>query len=229
MTPTAAFIKGLREQAQLNQEQMAVRLGMTRPTYARIEAGKQSMSLDEATKFASTIGIGVEEVVAGAVANIAKYKHMILAILRAGGGRDGKVPKTKLAKLLYLADFAYFYEHLVSMSGMQYRKLPYGPVPDAYFRALDELEGEGKVAMERKEHAEGFAQLVHEVPANAREPLSLEPREKKLIGAICEKWQNKKTQDIVNFTHNQLPYSICRTNEIIPYVLITQEDAEAVY
>jgi transcriptional regulator with XRE-family HTH domain len=208
---------------------MALALGITRPTYARIEAGKQSMSLDEATKFASAIGVGVEEVVAGAVANIAKYKHMILAILRAGGGRDGKVPKTKLAKMLYLADFAYFYEHLVSMSGMQYRKLPYGPVPDAYFRALEELEVDGKIAIERKEHADGHAQLVYEVPANAGEALSLEADEKKLISAICKKWQGKKTQDIVNFTHNQLPYFICRTNEIIPYVLITQEDPEVVY
>jgi hypothetical protein len=48
----------------------------------------------------------------------------------------------------------------------------------------------------------------------------------KEIGA---KWKNKNTQDIVNFTHNQLPYTICRVDEIIPYELITQEDPGMVF
>ena len=46
---------------------------------------------------------------------------------------------------------------------------------------------------------------------------------------ISKKWKDKNTQDIVNFTHNQLPYTICRDNEVIPYELITQEDADKVY
>lgn len=46
---------------------------------------------------------------------------------------------------------------------------------------------------------------------------------------IVEKWKDKKTNEIVNFTHNQLPYALCRENEIIPYELITQEDPDLVY
>ena len=52
---------------------------------------------------------------------------------------------------------------------------------------------------------------------------------KYLIKKIAEKWKNKKTSEIVNFTHIQLPYSICRDNELIPYELITQEDPDSVY
>ena len=60
---------------------------------------------------------------------------MILFCLRLDltDKNDGKVPKTKLAKLLYLADFAWYYDHLKSMSGMQYRKITFGPVPDTFF------------------------------------------------------------------------------------------------
>lgn len=46
---------------------------------------------------------------------------------------------------------------------------------------------------------------------------------------IANKWRDKKTKDIVNFTHNQLPYFLCRDNEVIPYELITQEDPDKVY
>ena len=49
------------------------------------------------------------------------------------------------------------------------------------------------------------------------------------MSEIAKKWKDKKTKDIVNFTHNQLPYSICREDELIPYELITQEDPGKVF
>jgi uncharacterized phage-associated protein len=98
------------------------------------------------------MGITIDELITGNISDIVKYKQMILSYLRMKltDKNDNKVPKTKLAKLLYLADFAWFYEHGQSMSGMQYRKIEYGPVPDAFFRALDELEDSGKINIERK-------------------------------------------------------------------------------
>jgi hypothetical protein len=35
------------------------------------------------------------------------------------------------------------------MSGMQYKKLPYGPVPDTFFRVLTELEEDGKINIDK--------------------------------------------------------------------------------
>jgi hypothetical protein len=144
---------------------------------------------------------------------------------KANGVR-GKMPKTKLAKLLYLADFAWFYAHLESMSGMQYRRIQFGPVPDLYFRALDELFESDKVDIEKS----GDAMLVSvagSTPNTTQDLLSKD--EKTLITTIANKWKSKRTQEIVDFTHNQLPYAICKPDEIIPYELITQEDPEYVY
>ena len=53
--------------------------------------------------------------------------------------------------------------------------------------------------------------------------------EEKLIKSISDKWKDKNTQEIVTFTHNQLPYAVCLDNEIIPYELITQENPGDVY
>ena len=49
-----------------------------------------------------------------------------------------------------------------------------------------------------------------------------------MMKKIANKWADKSTSDIVNFTHNQLPYFLCNDNEIIPYELITQEDTDKV-
>ncbi|CAN5722641.1 hypothetical protein BH11PAT2_BH11PAT2_09380 [soil metagenome] len=230
MTQYIQKIKELRNEKGLSQEVVATAIGVSRPTYTAIEAGKQELSLEEAKKLATLFGIGVDELLSGTIPDIEKYKHMILTYLRMNLSKDGKIPKTKLAKLLYLADFAWFYDHLESMSGMPYRKIAYGPVPDAFFRVLDELEESGKILVDHRTEEGREMFLIHESESNKNEKIqTLNKDEVALMEKIAEKWKDKKTNEIVNFTHNQLPYFLCREDELIPYELITQEDAEAVY
>ncbi len=223
-------VKEFRTKRGLSQEQVAQVIGVSRPTYTAIEAGKQELSLEEARKLGTLFGISVDELLLGVVPNFLKYKQMILVYLRMDLSKDGKIPKTKLAKLLYLADFAWFYDHLESMSGMQYRKIAYGPVPDAFFRALDELAGDGKIIIDKKSDGDRDVFLVCESKSNRNEKINtLSKEETILMKKIAVKWKDHKTQEIVNFTHNQLPYFLCRDNELIPYALITQEDPGKVY
>ena len=221
------FIKNLREKRGFSQQDVADRLDLTRTTYIAVEQGKRELTLSEAHKLTDLFGIEIEDLESGMIPNYEKYKDIILAYLRtAGHKKDGLFPKTKLAKLLYLADFTWFYNNLDSMSGMKYRKIKFGPVPDMYFRALAELEDEGSISIKRK----GDAILVGESDAAKRNTLTtLTTEEKNLIKQISKKWKDKKTNEIVKFTHQQLPFSICENNEIIPYALITQEDPEYVY
>lgn len=225
MTMYMQKLKELRTEKGISQEVVARAIGVSRPTYTAIEAGKQELSLEEAKKLGTLFGIGVDELLSGSIPNIEKYKQMILIYLRMSLSKDGKIPKTKLAKLLYLADFAWFAEHFESMSGMQYRKIAFGPVPDNFFRAIDELEAAGKISVEHKNNGDREMFLISEAESNKNEKLTtLSKEERALITDIGEKWKDKNTSDIVNFTHNQLPYLLCRDNELIPYELITQED-----
>ncbi len=182
--------------------------------------------MSKAINLAEIFGISLSDVESGLKPNYQKYKEMILAFLRRATDADGKILKTKLAKMLYLADFAWFYNNLESISGMQYRKIKYGPVPDLYFRAIDELEEDGKISIDRK----GDMLLISENETSKKQNLDLLLKnEINLIDKISVKWKNKKTNEIVDFTHNQLPYKICQQDEIIPYELITQQDPTDVY
>ena len=182
--------------------------------------------MGEFEKLSSILGVSFEEVESGESPNYEKYKQMILLFLRMGKS----VKKTKLAKLVYLSDFAWFYSNLQSMSGMQYRKLTYGPVPDSYFRALDELENEGKITIDRQHDGEKEMIVISESESNKNQKLdTISGDEKELMSKIHDKWKDKKTAEIVNFTHNQLPFLMADEEAIVSYALITQEDPHEVY
>lgn len=226
------FITSLRKEKGFSQAEIAEKLNISRTSYIDVEKGKKELSVSELEKLASIFGLSIEQILSGSFSNYEKYKQMVLSYLRMDitTKKDGKVPKTKLAKLLYLADFAWYYDHLESMSGMQYRRIKHGPVPDAFFRAIDELEESGKIVVERKTDDGKDMMLISESETNRNEKIkSLSKEELSLLKEIAKKWQDKKTKDIVNFTHNQLPYFLCREDELIPYELITQEDPDMVY
>src|SRR3989344_633306 len=226
-TKYASLIKTLRTERGLSQSAVAEKLGLSRQSYMAVERGTREMTLPEVQSLCTLYGVAIEEFSNAIIPNYEKYKQMVLAFLQASATeRDGKVPKTKLAKLLYLADFAWYYKKMESMSGMQYLRRAYGPVPDPYFRALDELEGEGKITIDHK----GDAFLVGLGEGVGRKRLNyLDADEKVLIKKIVNKWKGVRTREIVNFTHDQLPYKLCAPDEVIPYELITQEDPEHVY
>lgn len=224
----AQFIKTLRNERGFSQAELAIKLGVSRPSYIAIEQGKKELTLSEAEKLSEIFGISLKEMESGISANYEKYKQMILACIRnAGSKKDGCITKTKLAKLVYLADFAWFYNHLESMSGMQYRKIQYGPVPDSYFRAIDELFEDGQIKITPTEDG---AMLISQTRNGAKVALSeIKKDEEKLIKNISDKWKDKNTKEIVFFTHNQLPYLMAENEEYVSYGLITQENPEDVY
>lgn len=222
-TKYAQFIKALRKERKLSQQQMAVKMVISRSSYIAIEQGKRELSLAEAEKLASLFGISLDELMNTSTPNYEKYKQMILAFLRFGG----MITKTKLAKLLYFADFGWFYQHLNSMSGMQYRKMQYGPVAESYFAVVDDMFDRGEIDIEQTKDG---AMLVSQTRSGKKSHISmLGQEEKKLIRDIEKKWRSKKTAEVVDFTHKQLPYLFAKDNEVVSYALFTQEDPDDIY
>lgn len=227
-------LKQARLARGLSQDEVSAVIGLTRPTYALVEAGKRDVTLSQAEALAAMFRVGLDELrgapdgvttFSNPLESVEKYKQIILNALTSGADDDGKITKTKLAKLVYLADFTWYYEHLIPMSGMSYRKLPRGPVADVYFRALDELEEDGVIDREEK----GNAIMLSLIESGEAPSDKLSNDEMEKIQAISKTWLGKNTQEIVNFTHAQLPWQICREGEVIPYSLITQEDRKLIY
>jgi len=128
------------------------------------------------------------------------------------------------AKPLYLADFSYFYDNLIPMSGVRYVRRNYSPVADTFFELTEDLYDKGKIDIKPLDYALLITPTIIE-----QEDALLSDEEKQLLDKICEYWKDRRTNEIVNFTHEQKPWKMCRDGEYIPYSLIIQEEPNHVY
>lgn len=152
-----------------------------------------------------------------------KLYELIKACISFGADQDGRITKTKLAKLVYLADFVFYYDNLKPITGVTYRKMPQGPVAFEYFDKLIDLAGNNEIEIKLHRNAQMIS-LRDDFKKNI-----LSSQEIKTIKKVCEKWKNKKTDAIVKFTHEQIPWKISFKDEAVPYSLIIQQDEATIY
>jgi uncharacterized phage-associated protein len=197
-----------------------------------LEKGKIEPTLGQAVKMAELFWVEIDnfikdvdiETITTKNTDIEKYKQIIQYFIENIKTKNyPKVTKTKLAKLCYLADFWWYYNNLESLTNLEYRRIQQWPVPDVFFRVIDEMMEEEKISIE----IDWKSYLISNKEFPNTSKLSLE--EKSFLKKIADKWKYKNTKEIVDFTHNQLPWSVTDHKEIIPYVLITQEDPKNVY
>ena len=213
-------VEKLRLKHKLTQEHIADILDISRATYINITKGKRDLTTSELDKLSAYFNVPIIEFFDQPRDN-EKFKQMYFYILRHF--KSG-VPKTKLAKLLYLADFSYFYDNLIPMSGVRYVRREYGPVADTFFELTDDLYDKGKIDIKPLD----YALLIIPTTIEQGDGL-LSDEEKKLLDKICDYWKDRRTNEIVNFTHEQKPWKMCRDGEYIPYSLIIQEEPNHVY
>ena len=219
-------IKKIREDRKISQEEVSKSIGISRSSYISFEKGDKELTLSELEKLTKILGLKITDFLEKEK-NIEKYKQMLFYFLKLNKENcDTDLVKTKLAKLLYLADFAWYYKTYESMSGMTYRKMDQGPVPNDYFSLLEELNDRNLINIKFGTKAQFIKGT--EAAKNFKNDL-LNKKEKKLLDNIFEKWKDKTKSDIVGYTHNQLPYLFSKDWEDIPYELIIQEDPENVY
>ncbi|MDD3793911.1 MAG: DUF4065 domain-containing protein [Candidatus Gracilibacteria bacterium] len=225
-----ANIENIRKEKKITQDEVAKYLGITRQTFSKLEKGTIEPTLGQAVKLSELLSIDMDNLIktdtkveAKKPIDWEKYKQIITNFIKYGSDDDGKITKTKLAKLCYLLDFTWYYYNLEPITGLEYKKFAQGPVPDAYFSTLDELFEEREINVKIK----GPAYLIENIENPSHDKLSDDEFE--MLQNIAKKWKGKRTNEIVDFTHKQLPWLVSYDKEIIPYGLITQEDLENVY
>jgi DNA-binding XRE family transcriptional regulator len=229
-TSYAHLIKFIREERNLSQAQVAQHTHMSRASYVAVEKGTKELSLAEASSLTKLFGISLDALLETEVPNVAKYHHMLLAFLRAAKKSKQSIKKTKLAKLLYIADFSWYYLTNKSMSGVQYRRGEFGPVADVYFRLLDDLEQNGTVTIKQIYRDDYHMYEIEETRGSSKKTLSLlNTKEMKHLEKIWTAWAGASTAEIVKFTVEQTPFQTAIPNEIIAYASIRDEASHMIF
>ena len=225
-------IAELRKNEKMSQLDLAKKLGVSRPTLVAIEKGEKDITLSQLQNLSDIFDIPLEVLLdkessieekaqqQGVSKNLfQKFHNLVLQCIKYGADSDGRITKTKLAKLVYLCDFAHYYRYLDPISGFEYKKLPQGPVAIEFFDLIDTDES---IFVEQR----GKAILVSLVEKPDDNILS--ETEQGIVKEVCGKWKDANTQEIVDFTHSQFPWSVCRDREVIPYSLINMEEPDHV-
>lgn len=214
----------LRKRTGHSQEDIAEKLGITRQTYSKIENNEAQLTTKQLDTLASYFGVPIEEFFYG-IQNVNKFKQMYLFVLSQF--KKTGIPKTKLAKILYLVDFNHYYNNLESMSGVLYRCKDFGPLADPFLEITDTLFESGQIQIECLSLGAQMVSIPKQL--NDIDYSLLSDEEKNEIKTVCVRWKDANVPTIVDFTHKQKPWMSCRPNEIIPYELILQEDPDHVF
>jgi len=129
--------------------------------------------------------------------------------------RDG-VLKSKLNKLLFYADFKHFKEYTLSITGLRYAHLPYGPVPDNYAMYYATMFSKGLVEFKEESYPNGY---VGELIKAVKEPdLNIfSPSELRIMAAVIEDFKGHTATQIQDIAHKEKGYQQTSDGDIIPY------------
>ncbi|HEY5805940.1 MAG TPA: helix-turn-helix domain-containing protein [Candidatus Saccharimonadales bacterium] len=221
-------VKPLRQAKGLKQAEVAMELGISRPTYLLVEQGDKEPTITQLYTLARLLGVDAGELCSNLPAlslqktDYAKFKELIAACAIQGAD-GGSITKTKLAILAYLADFTWYRLHAQPLSGMVYRRVTRGPVGDEFFRALDELYEEQSIAIE----PHGAAMLIRTVEQHPTKLLS--KAELDLIHNVCTKWRQESTEAIVFFALSQGLCKAAKPGDPIPYEAVLNQPEDVLY
>jgi putative zinc finger/helix-turn-helix YgiT family protein len=129
--------------------------------------------------------------------------------------KTSELLKTKLMKLLNYSDMIYYKENGISISGVRYAHLPYGPVPENFDILF------GTMAADHIAHIEvvydnGYEK--HQVVPECDIPEGiLTVSELDVLTRIYEKFANFGSVDISNYSHKEKGYASTKKGEIISY------------
>lgn len=149
--------------------------------------------------------------------NVDKFKDILLYILEKCAGK-ANVGETLLYKLLYFSDFNYFEIYEEHLSGAEYRKLPYGPVP----QKLDSIIGQmisNKMIKRVKTEYHGYPQTRY-IPLSKPNLTNLKASETGVIDKVIEQYSDWSASAISDYSHKDMPWLASKDGEVIDYELV---------
>jgi putative zinc finger/helix-turn-helix YgiT family protein len=145
--------------------------------------------------------------------DLEKLKNMILYLVKRLDG----VLKVKLNKLLWYCDFLHFKDTSVSITGSQYVRLKYGPVPNNYERIIGimqpELLDKDEISFNTEEGIVGeqFTALLEPDESIFSET------EIQVMNFVADTFHKYTSTEIMNKSHQETAYLKCKNGDIISY------------
>lgn len=129
--------------------------------------------------------------------------------------RIDNLPITKLNKLLNYADNLYFKENCISISGLRYQHLPFGPVPEQYKFLFGQMTKDSTI----KENYITTYKYDTCVICKGDKQIDdvLTENEKRVLNKVYKKFKDYGAKQISDVSHSETGYLNTINNEYISY------------
>ncbi len=141
--------------------------------------------------------------------SLPKLKAIMVTVLR----ECGEVFCTKMNKLLFYIDFLSYRERGFAMTGLCYRAIDFGPVPDRWDRVYSEFDD---IRQEPRPIGEYEGNVLVTDAAADESLLSVE--DKQIITAVCNRFGSCTSREISTISHEEQAWQkYCATHSRIPF------------
>lgn len=240
------LIKQLRLERGLSQNDVALGIGISRPSYVAFEQGKRALMFDEASVLSKMFHISLEDIRAGRVSmpdiflekslktsapvsdiateerisipeeHIEKFKQILLYLVARIGGKPN-IGQTVLYKILYFIDFDYYEKFEEQLIGARYIKNTYGPTPIVFAKIVKELESEGKLETVKSKFYT-YEQTKYLVnPQNVKNLSLLSAQELSHIDWEIARLSDLTAVQISGLSHKDTPWLVAKDGAEIDY------------
>jgi transcriptional regulator with XRE-family HTH domain len=234
-------ISKLRKSRGYSQDELSKLIDISRSSLTQIELGNRNLSVLELKKIADNLHASIDNLlsidyesenldldsnekedsqqlrVSIPELNVEKFKHMLLYILGKCAGKPN-IGETLLYKLLYFADFNYYEIYEEHLTGAEYKKLPYGPVPQKLDAIINQMIS--SKSLERfKSDYHGYAQTRY-IPLIRPDLTLLKASEKEVIDKVIEQYSDWSASAISDYSHKDMPWLASKDGEVIDYELV---------
>lgn len=240
-------IMELRKIKGMSQEDLAKRIGISRPSLAQIELGNRFIDVFELHKLSLVLGFSMDEFLSAdfkvkdevkqeeivkvkkegvrisvPTLQVSKFKNVLLYILERCAGKPN-VGETVLYKLLYFCDFNYYELYEEHLTGAKYRKLPYGPVPQKLDTIIGQMMEKGQIQRIKTEYYNKMQ--TRYIPLAKADLTELKASEKEVIDKVIEQLSDWSAAAISNYSHKDMPWLASKEGEEINYELAFYREA----
>jgi transcriptional regulator with XRE-family HTH domain len=231
------LIKKLRKQEDYSKSEMSDKLGVSRPTYDKIEGGEKDLTIPQAKKLSEIFGIGVNNIISGELPddevnlsekeddnqemrvnvpqkNYEKFREVLLYILDQVGAKPN-VGETVLYKLLYFIDLDYYEKYEEQLMGLEYIKNHHGPTPKSFKKVIEQMEQRDEVEQVDSEYFD-YEQKKY-LPHRQADLDELSGKEKEYIDKVLARLSDKTATELSNLTQKDVPWVSASEGEAIEY------------
>ena len=148
--------------------------------------------------------------------NEKKYKNAILFFAKKI--QNGTLGKLKMMKLLYFLDFDFFEKYGRSVTGDEYLRFEYGPVPRMGEKILKEMSG-NEIQITKRKIADGLNDQMHIEALKDFDMNVFTKEELLMLEEVADKWEKFAGTEMKNASHGEAPWIATKSNDVIDYNL----------